>query len=205
MEEDERKAIWYVLRELLREGSEWLRNHSSEGARNLGREYALLDERSLESHLKYNPHGNFQPGEVIQVEPPLREVRASALYCKWRFEGEQAGCRFYVGFWLDNDHFTGFRFESPEPGNHSYFHSQPCRSMGWEGPPVQSSALQMPERNPTWPLPAESSLELLLCLVLAIRGVNGLMEIKDRIEADGAMRQNRLLVRTLSKIAGFAT
>ena len=93
--------------------------------------------------------------------------------------------------------FIAFRFEPPEQGdNHNYYHSQPCRNMGWEGTP-DYGAMRVPERNPTWPLAAKSSLDLLLCLVIAIGGMRGLAQVQSRIDSNGAMRQNTLLTQAL--------
>ncbi len=124
----------------------------------------------------------------------------AALWCKWRFDGALKGCWFYVGIWLDG-RFIAFRFEPPEQGdNHNYYHSQPCRNMGWEGTP-DYGAMRVPERNPTWPLPAESSLDLLLCLVVSIQGMIGLRNLKQRIDRGGVGRRNKLLATAFKKMA----
>ena len=125
----------------------------------------------------------------------------AALWCKWRFDGALKGCRFYVGIWLGDGRFIAFRFEPPERGdNHNYYHSQPCRNMGWEGTP-DYGAMRVPERNPTWPLPAESSLDLLLCLVVSIQGMIGLRNLKQRIDRGGGGRRNKLLATAFKKMA----
>ena len=59
--------------------------------------------------------------------------------------------------------FLGFRYETPEDGdNHDYYHAQPCQSMGDGVRSRWTNALPISERNPTFPLAAQSSLELLL-------------------------------------------
>ena len=125
----------------------------------------------------------------------------AAIWCKWRSHGVRLDCWFHIGLWLDDGRFIAFRFEPPEQGdNHNYYHSQPCRSMGWEGMP-EYEAMQVPERNPTWPLPAESSLDLLLCLVVSIQGMIGLGNLKQRIDRGGVGRRNRLLATAFKKMA----
>ena len=68
-----------------------------------------------------------------------------------------------------------------------------------------ADALEVPERYPAWPLPAASSLELLLCLVVSIHGMAGFNDLRGRIKGDPAMQQNRLLVKALDKMAGLPT
>ena len=200
MNKEERKAIWQVLKALLIEGEEWVGQQSSKRGTNTTSPFEPLKQRSLESY-QHKPSGAFKPGVGIQVKPPCREVRMSALWCKWDFNGERSGCWFHLGIWLNDVRFIAFRFEPPEQGdNHNYYHSQPCRTMGWQGDPTYE-ALAMPKRNPTWPLPAASSLELLLCLVVSIRGMVGFKELEERIEAGAATRRNRPLNKAFGKIA----
>ena len=93
-----------------------------------------------------------------------------------------------------------------------------------------AGALEVPERYPAWPLPAASSLELLLCLVVSIHGMASFNDLRGRIKGDLAMEQNAetddgdsnrrreqrgrkrtqrprhsLLVKALDKIAGLPT
>ena len=104
-----------------------------------------------------------------------------------------AACWFYLGLWLAERGFVGFRFEMPQEGrNHNYFHSQPCQAIGSREDPIPE-ALAVPERNPTLPLAASSALELLLCLVVSIHGMNGLSRMRSTMMNDTAMRQDRLL------------
>ena len=72
--------------------------------------------------------------------------------------------------------------------------------MGWRGPP-EYEAIQVPEHNPTWPLPAKSSLELLLCLVISIQGMIGLRNLKQHIDREGIARQNKLLASAFKRVA----
>ena len=197
LDDSELKAIWYVLKELLLEGEEWLRQHCS--STDITTSFSPLNKWQLMSYLRQKRSGEFKKSEGIQLRPPPQEIRALSLWCKWNFNGRK-DCRFYLGIWLCGGEFVGFRFEPPEQGeNHNYYHSQPCRAMIFHGESIRAS-LGVPERNPTWPLPADSSLELLLCLVVSIRGMDGLRAIKKRVEEDSAMRQNRELSRALQKI-----
>lgn len=179
MNNDERKAIWYVLEDLLNGGEKWLQKGRAEGEPALAVPLKPINRHRLQTRFLHHDGGEFGPDEIIQVKPPLREVRLAALRCKWHFGGKAARCWFHLGIWLKDGQFIGFRFEPPEQGdNHNYYHSQPCRTMG-DGKPI-TRALELPERNPTWPLPATSPLELLLCLVLSIHGMTGLRKMVGR-------------------------
>ncbi len=68
-----------------------------------------------------------------------------------------------------------------------------------------AGALEVPERYPAWPLPAASSLESLLCLVVSIHGMAGFNKLRGRIKGTLTMQQNRLLVKALDKTAGLPT
>ena len=105
-----------------------------------------------------------------------------------------------MGLWLKDGQFVAFRFEPPERGdNHNYYHSQPCRTMSWEHRPIQG-AIDVPERNPTWPLPADSSLDLLLCLVVSIHGMRGLRLLRERVEQDVDMPASGILRKQMEKV-----
>ncbi len=196
MDEDEQqKAIRHVLDDMLYQGEIQNRHHASEGR--VARIFTPLKKRELEYYLR-NTRGQFKQGEAIEVVPPAKEARMAALSCKWNFDDGRADCWFYLGIWLISGQFVGFRFEPPELGNHDYYHSQPCRSMGLQAEPIPS-ALQVPERNPTWPLAATSSLELLLCLVVSIHGMDGLEKFEKRVLSDNAKRQSKQLRDALKK------
>lgn len=169
---------------------------------------APLRQRELDSYLHSGQRREFEPGQGILVKPPNmpthtrggarhpRESIAAALRCRWDFESQQTTCKFYLGIWLKDGHFIGFRFEPPEGDNHNYYHSQPCRTMGDDQPICR--ALKIPERNPTWPLPATSSLDLLLCLVLSIHGMKGLKTMKD--EFDREPLRYHVLIGAIEKV-----
>ena len=198
MDDEEAKAIWYVLEELRKDGQAvgQRRNPSV----HLERMFTLLDQATLRQRLRSDPSRAFQQGEVIQLKPPARDADVAAVSC--RRDGD-AAWRFYLGLWRDG-RFVGVRFERPgDEENHSYYHSQLCSSMGDRAP--VAGALEVPERYPAWPLPAASSLELLLCLVVSIHGMAGFNDLRGRIKGDLTMQQNRLLVKALDKMAGLPT
>ena len=196
MNEDEREAIRHLLRALLLDGEQWLREQPSSQES----PFAALSQWKLDSYLRPGARRVFEPREAIRVRPPLREVRLSALRCEWDFNAERCGCWFHLGLWLSDGPFLAFRFEPPEQGdNHNYYHSQPCRTMGWEGAPAHD-AMPVPERNPTWPLAACSSLDLLLCLVVSIHGMVGLRRLKRRIDNQGKAPRNQPLSAAFRKM-----
>lgn len=203
MDQEELNAIWHVLADLLREGENWAGQQSSEEMPNTANQFEPLKTWNID-YYRHWPRGEFKPGEVIQIEPPKKEVHASALWCKWdSVNSVNTGFWFYLGLWQSGGQFVVFRFEPPGRGcNHGYYHVQPCRTMGWEGDHAYP-ALAVPERNPTLPLAATSSLELLLCLVVSIHGMVGFKKMKERLEEDPETRQNLLLGRALDKIAGL--
>ena len=61
--------------------------------------------------------------------------------------------------------------------NHNYYHAQPCRSTGQKDDEVEM-ALPISYRMPTWPIAATCALELLLCFVASMYGMNGLRQLK---------------------------
>ena len=203
MDGDEVKAIWYVLRELLIDGERMNLGRIPDGA-HLDRIFTPLSEFTLEQRMRHGPRREFELGEGIRLKPPYRDAQVAALSCKCRFDGSRTTWRFYLGLWLGGDRFVGIRFEPPgDAENHSYYHSQLCSTMGDRAP--VAGALEVPERYPAWPLPAASSLELLLCLVVSVHGMAGFNELRGRIKEDSAMRQNDLLVKALDKMAGLPT
>ena len=201
-EVDERKAVRHVLRALLLDGEEWGKQRSPVPSAGAG-SFRALRQRQLDAYLLHGGGGQFKAGEGIRIRPPRREAHMAAIWCKWRSHGARLDCWFFLGIWLGNGQFIAFRFEPPEQGdNHNYYHSQPCRSMGWEGTP-EYKTMRVPERNPTWPLPATSSLDLLLCLVVSIRGMIGLEELKLRIDREGIGRQNKLLATAFGRMTAL--
>lgn len=201
MDESERAAIRDVLNELRRQGEREQRDaRLGSDDPGIASPFKPLSERELE-YLLHRPTGEFGANEVIRLVPPRREWRMVALWCRWSAAGPNRGCVFYLGAWMVGGGFLGFRFEPPGAGNHSYYHSQLCRSMGGGAP--MAGALEVSERIPAWPLPAASSLELLLCLVLSIHGMNGLKEMRETFN-DSPM-QYRTVIRALDRVATLSS
>lgn len=200
---DERKSIWYVLRELHRGGQYWIRNTQGSDEVRIAaeRRFSPLREYELERYLRHGAASGDFGQQALYVKPPrLGCAAAAAVWCRWNFGNEQAACWFYLGLWLAERRFVGFRFEMPESGdNHNYYHSQPCQTMGSRNE-IIPGALAVPVRNPTWPLAAKSALELLLCLVVAIHGMNGLSQMKSDVRKVAVMRQDRLLLNAIEGV-----
>ena len=202
MDEEEATAIWYVLRELLKASESDARRIPN--GLDLEHSLALLDRVALEQRMRHGASRAFQQGEMILLRSPSRDALVAAVSCLRGVDRGGAAWRFYLGMWLRDERFVGVRFEPPgDEVNHSYYHSQLCTTMGNKS--RIAGALQVPERHPAWPLPAASSLELLLCLVVSIHGMAGFNDLRDCIKADHAMKKNRLLVKALDKIAGLPT
>ncbi len=127
-------------------------------------------------------------------------------------------CKFYYGAWrMASPHprpledcgkvpqFLGYRFEPPEARGvkHGFYHSQPCQSMGEKGLP-DPYAMDVVDTDPTWPLAASNATELLLCLVLALYGVEEFRRIRADLLADPGGQRNTLLRSGLDVVAGLA-
>ena len=208
-----------MLRLLLKAGEDWTRHGRPTEAAGVAeiaeRQFTALKGYDLDGHLLYRGNsGRFEENQVIYVEPPAGETRAvAAIWCRWDFETIVPRCGFYFGLWAEMEttapdsqepkrttNFVGYRYETPEDGdNHDYYHVQPCRSMGSRGETVPQ-ALPIPQRNPTWPMAATSSLELLLCLVVSIYGKSGLRHLQGQVLGDPVMRGNTMLSRSIAKM-----
>ncbi len=198
MDEEEARAIWYVLRELLKASEDDTRRIPP--GLDLERNFTLLDQVALEQRMRHGTSRAFHQGEMILLRLPSRDARVAAVSCLRDVDRGGAVWRFYLGMWLRDESFVGIRFEPPGGSDgHSYYHSQLCSTMGDKS--RIAGALRVPERYPAWPLPAASSLELLLCLVVSIHGMAGFNDLRGRIKADRAMQQNRLLVKALDEVA----
>jgi hypothetical protein len=161
--------------------------------------------------------GGFEETKVIYLLPPAKEDAAvAAIWCRWDYEKDLPRCGYYFGLWspqppfpapsdrrrADDHHiaFVGYRFETPEDDkNHNYYHAQPCRSMGRKDDEIEC-ALPVSNRAPTWPVAARSALELLLCLVTALYGMDGLRRLKVSLDEDVSARQNRQLSIALAAV-----
>lgn len=210
---DEQRAIFAVLRQLLTDGENRTGRRTSATmtvSNTAQRQFTPLNEREL-SWMGSIPRHKFPPEKVIYIDPPSTEKSAvAALWCRWDFDVRLSRCGFYFGIWsaqpafpnldADDKHpaFTAFRYETPEVGgNHDYFHAQPCRSMG-DTDVVY--ALPISPRFPTFPLVAQSSLELLLCLMTSVYGMDGLKELQSKVSGIPSMRRNTLLRNSIQRI-----
>lgn len=217
---EEQKAILSVLRLLLIKGEQWNRFGRPAGTNEavelaMGR-FDALTQDELERYLLYRSKGRFGDAQVIYVEPPPKDSSAvAAIWYHWDFDLTIPKCGFYFGIWSARSTlpptvaserrkqtgFLGFRYETPEEGdNHNYYHAQPCRSMADRRAPI-AEALAIPDRHPTFPLAANSSVELLLCLVTSIYGMSGLNRLKSNISGDATTRGKTTLIRSLDRIS----
>ena len=216
---EEQKAILSVLRLLLIEGEEWNRfarpPGTNEAAKVAEGRFDPLTRNELDRYLLYSSKGRLGDGQVIYIEPPAKDPSAvAAIWCHWDFDLVVPRCGFYFGIWSagrklplreaseQHEHptFLGFRYETPEDGdNHNYYHAQPCRSMAARQKPIEE-ALAIPDRHPTFPVAAKSSVELLLCLVTSIYGMRGLNRLKSSMSGDATTLRNRTLSRSLDRI-----
>ena len=214
---DEQKAVFSVLKVLLINGQASTRRprltaeHPPAVPR---RQFTALNASDLERILLYGKRGQFPDGKVIYLKAPPKETSAvAAMWCRWNFDVVPSRFGYYFGVWSRQQAvpnrgdgqecttFVGFRYETPEEGdNHDYHHAQPCRSMGSGINSRIEYALPISERNPTFPLAAQSSLELLLCLVTSIYGRSGLRELATAVSNQQSMRGNQLLHLSLKKL-----
>jgi hypothetical protein len=220
---EEQKAICHVLHALRAAGDDWVRRRLSNPARALKTaqsKFSAIARRELETLLMHGtPKGSFDDTKVLFLEPPAKEGTAvAALWCRWDYEQDPPRCGFYLGLWSlqppfpkpsdgasvrHHVAFIGYRFETPEYGtNHNYYHAQPCRSMGQKDDQIES-ALPISYRMPTWPIAATCALELLLCFVASMYGMNGLQRLQDDLNSDVAARSNRLLQSAMKEIFGL--
>ena len=200
----ERKAIRLILQQLVDEGEEWARNASkaAEAAKRAATmRFGPLSVQTLQSEFqKKRDSGDFGQAAVYLVPPPKESNVPTVLWCTWNFRGAEAYVKYYLGMWLKADRFIAYRFEPPERGDHhNYFHSQPCRSLGRREDEVLG-ALPIPVSAPTWPLTADSSVELLLCVVLGVRGMAGLQDLEKSLMHKPEARRNRNLTDALGRV-----
>lgn len=220
MADAEQAAVWHVLRALRRRGDEYIRHKltkAAEPAWNIAK--AKFSQMTLQqlNDLLINPgaEGSFEPASVVFLHPPGKDVSSvAALWCKWDYETEAVGSGFYFGQWMAIPDpaappaagktvtgFVGYRFESPEPkgSNHRYFHVQPCRSLGKKDDPI-AQALPYSDRTPTFPVAARNSVELMLCLYMALYGLDEFKMLRNSLMGDAAMRKNIPLMDALKTI-----
>ena len=221
---NEQKAICHVLTALREEGEAWIRRGAPKAAKAVRvaqAKFGTVDATELSSLLMHGAlEGEFEANRVVYLLPPGKEEAAvAAIWCRWDYEKPIPRCGYYFGMWSsqppfpkpteergDERHiaFVGYRFETPENDkNHNYYHAQPCRSMGSKDDEIES-ALPISNRMPTWPVAASSALELLLCLVTALYGMDGLRRLEKTLSEDVAARQNRELINAVNAILGLS-
>jgi hypothetical protein len=216
---EEQKAICHVLNALHAAGDQWVRKGLPNPVRALNAvksKFSPIRRRELETLLMHGAtRGCFADSDVLFLEPPAKEgTAAAALWCRWDYEQDPPRCGFYLGIWSlqppfpkvagapPGHHvaFVGYRFETPETGdNHNYYHAQPSRSMGPKNDEIET-ALPISYRMPTWPIAATCALELLLCSVASMYGMNGLRLLQDTLNGDVASRNNNLLQIALKAV-----
>lgn len=193
---DEQQAIFVVLRQLLIDRPASPRSDTVLRVARV--QFSPLGRYDLDP-LEYQSTGQFPVDRVIYMEPPSSEKLAvAALWCRWDFNADLPRCGFYLGIWSaqrgfpnpNSGHkhpaFTGFRYETPEDGdNHDYYHAQPCRSMG--GDEAVRCALPISPRVPTFPLAAQSSLELLLCLFTSGYGMADMKKLQSKVSGRSSL------------------
>ena len=163
--------------------------------------------------------GNLGASRVIRLQPPTHHSdRLVVLWCRWNFGQTPAQCGYYYGNWYllrppgssggagsRVVGFLGYRFETPEIGeNHNYYHCQPCLNFGTKEDPPVSHAIERSAYDPTWPIAASDSVELLLCLVLALYGFDEFRRIDAELMSIRAASRNSRLTKALSAIKALA-
>ena len=198
--EQEVRAVRYVVEMLMRMAQS-------------KRENTVIPYRTaLEAHTKFDPvhtndlkrffygKGSFDKKAVYLWS--LRDPKDSPvlLWCKWDITNAKCNIWFQIGIWLKEGEFVGFRFEMPEEGdNHNYFHVQPSQNLGYKDTKILKP-INVPTRNPTVPLTANSALDLLLCLVVSLYGMKGLTELRESASDIKKIRQNSVFVEAMKKM-----
>jgi hypothetical protein len=163
--------------------------------------------------------GQFPKGAVLWMEPPNHQPHTIvALWCKWDFGVQPASCAFNYGEYRashplegsaspdgkDVVSFVGYRFESPHAGdNHNFYHCQPCLNMGDRHDNVKEAFVR-PQTNPTWPMPAENVVDLLLCIVVAAYGLSGFSDFEKELLQSREAQKNAVLLASVTRIRGLA-
>jgi hypothetical protein len=201
---EEQQAISFVLEHLCDEGMKWLRKEkaaNSTSTRVAQSKFTFLSKDEVQRAIASGkPKEELAKSRLIPIVPPPKEIASvAAIWYRWDYRNDPAKVGYYFGIWSNLEHFPrytggakparsvgflGYRFESPEEGDdHNYYHSQPCRSMGAKDDEVEG-AVPVSARMPTFPLPANSALDLLLCMITAIYGMKGLADLKKATTQD---------------------
>jgi len=156
--------------------------------------YSPLKANQIDNtFLSQRTSGDFGNKAVYLVPRREEEKTTIALWCKWKLDNDICSFWFFLGIWQSPTRFIGYRYEMPEIGcNHNYYHVQPCRNLGNRDQEIPG-ALQISDRYPTWPLAAESALELLLCLIVSLYGMKGLIDLVANVNSGANIRPNSAL------------
>jgi len=219
--EAERAALTFLLRDLRRRGEAEIRRAKLDAPAVLHRaQHAVtaLSEPELINLLR-SQYKSFDGRKAIYLASPYskEESAVAVLWCRWDFRGDAPDCGYYFGVWTlvanqlgpvptPNPEpsqvvvFTGYRFETPnaEGESHKFFHAQPCQTLLRQNKIVE--ALPISSRQPTFPVPADNVVELMVCLHLSLYGLDGLRELKRRAKADPDARRDKLLIGSLEKV-----
>lgn len=229
--EEEGKAILAVLQTLARRG---LQQHRELGlqfgdrlpkdARNnklvvMAHSYLTLTERELSDMANVAERQQFPKDTFIPLEPSNYTKGGFAfLWCRWDLPGSNA-CGFYYGHFRmaprqqvegeltggNVPQFIGYRYESPNPGGdeHRFFHAQPTDSMDPAADRI-ACALPCPVDAPTFPLPVQTIVGLLLCLVLSVLGKKRLDEIIAELRTSRQTQRNSYLNNAITEVLAIA-
>lgn len=144
-----------------------------------------LDERLIAKMGSAGHSGDIDgrsPRTSIWLEPVTRgDLAVPMLSPHWDFRSGQRLVALYVGLYYWDTEWAvvdgvGFRYESPHGsrtgvGRHDYFHAQPITDFAngaGEQLPVQGRT--QPESIPAFPLEAENSSQLLVCVLISLYG-----------------------------------
>lgn len=227
---EEATALIFVLSTLVRRGLEQreaigmaptTNRHGQALAKALRSEISIYDsfDRNGLAGLMQSPVDHrFPEDKFIALEPSSHTVGCAAfLWCRWDYGGEPH-CTFYYGlFRLAPRHkvagepekegsvpqFVGFRYESPSwqgDQEHRFYHVQPTTNMSPDPKRTVRCAVPIPDKAPTFPLPAGSPLELLLCFILSVLGVKVYDEISQALRNEDRANRNKALTGALDKV-----
>lgn len=182
----------------------------------------LLSRREVEEYCRVRPNNLIEFPAAFEIKPPNpRGDTVSVLKLRWYREAGREHCLVNYGSWslmtlpssvqrVDDPNkrqipiFTGFRFETPEMGsNHAYHHSQPSRSLGDSQAPPVNEALDLTARNPTWPMAARDTVQLALCVILALYGFDGFDNFRAYADVNARSTTRETLNHAISAVSAF--
>ena len=143
--------------------------------------YILSSREFLESRLPKvgtpgRVSGNFSGG-FLCLKPVIHgNTLLPVLTMNYNFGCSIPKISLRVGLYLKHDEevkAVGYRFESPEGiGRHHYYHVQMIKGFTTDTFfPPELSTVWLPDAEPTFPLDARDSVDLILCLLLSLYGM----------------------------------